>query len=680
MKIRSIKIEDWRQFYGEQSLCLSTSDKKNVTLIHAANGVGKTTILNAILWCFYETTTSRFEKAKSLINNEAVKERKKKASIEVELMHADAQFRILRRVLDKRGSGAGPRFKKDWDFSAYAVENGISRALDAPKSFINSVVPEEMAPYFFFDGEAAETFSAEGDKKATEEAIKNILGCNLLEDAIKDLSYWVKRDRKEMGDLPGQDEVRSLADRYDEVEVQIEKWRAEKKECQDKYNTAVKQINVLEDALRKNENAAAIQEMRDTQSSILEDKKTQDDDLLSQKVTWLREFLAPMLAHEKLIRLQSLLESESRSGRIPSPYNEEFVRSLLNARSCVCGRSLEPGTNEFNAVAKLTGDAGDSTVQRRIVAVQAFIRSFSQGTEGAMDKYKEIERKIAKVSDAITAAEQKITDCKEKLKGIDVKEIKEKEAKRAEWDRLRDEASKKIGILDSNIERFKIEADQIKSNIRRVAAKSRQLSPIQARIRLAEAAQERLESIANEHIESARKSVEKNINDILDETTRRAYQAQINSDFSMELHHEGTVTAKSSGENQLLSLAFMSALIKFARTRQGQTAGGYLIPGTVAPLVLDSPFGQLDPHYRRSTARFISELSDQVVLLLSESQASGDVLEEIEPYVGKEYVLVAHNREERRARPEDTIVFQGERIPTTIYDSDRTYTEILELR
>ena len=32
---------------------------------------------------------------------------------------------------------------------------------------------------------------------------------------------------------------------------------------------------------------------------------------------------------------------------------------------------------------------------------------------------------------------------------------------------------------------------------------------------------------------------------------------------------------------------------------------GKWVPGTVAPLVLDSPFGQLDPEYRKSTATFI---------------------------------------------------------------------------
>ena len=53
MIIKAIRLEDFRQFKGKQNIDISTDEHKNVTLIHAENSVGKTTILNAILWCFF---------------------------------------------------------------------------------------------------------------------------------------------------------------------------------------------------------------------------------------------------------------------------------------------------------------------------------------------------------------------------------------------------------------------------------------------------------------------------------------------------------------------------------------------------------------------------------------------------------------------------------------------------
>jgi len=54
MQIEYIRIENWRSFYGENSFLVSTDPERNVTLIRAENGVGKTSLLAAINWCFFD--------------------------------------------------------------------------------------------------------------------------------------------------------------------------------------------------------------------------------------------------------------------------------------------------------------------------------------------------------------------------------------------------------------------------------------------------------------------------------------------------------------------------------------------------------------------------------------------------------------------------------------------------
>ena len=67
MLLEKITICDWRCFYGEQLIEFASKTDKNVTLIHAENGVGKTSLLNALLWCFYKKTTARFEKPDDIL-------------------------------------------------------------------------------------------------------------------------------------------------------------------------------------------------------------------------------------------------------------------------------------------------------------------------------------------------------------------------------------------------------------------------------------------------------------------------------------------------------------------------------------------------------------------------------------------------------------------------------------
>jgi len=40
----------FRQFRGRQEIVFSNLQSRNVTLIHAENGFGKTALLNALLW------------------------------------------------------------------------------------------------------------------------------------------------------------------------------------------------------------------------------------------------------------------------------------------------------------------------------------------------------------------------------------------------------------------------------------------------------------------------------------------------------------------------------------------------------------------------------------------------------------------------------------------------------
>ena len=56
MRIKSLELLNFRQFYGEQKINFSQDNNANVTIIHGENGSGKTALLNAFKWAFYGTT------------------------------------------------------------------------------------------------------------------------------------------------------------------------------------------------------------------------------------------------------------------------------------------------------------------------------------------------------------------------------------------------------------------------------------------------------------------------------------------------------------------------------------------------------------------------------------------------------------------------------------------------
>ena len=92
MKILSLKMKNFRQFHGDQKIEFSTDENKNITLIHAENGVGKTALLNAIKWCFFEETTLNFSQRDDLLNNYAKDNDDKTYYVAVEFEENDEYF------------------------------------------------------------------------------------------------------------------------------------------------------------------------------------------------------------------------------------------------------------------------------------------------------------------------------------------------------------------------------------------------------------------------------------------------------------------------------------------------------------------------------------------------------------------------------------------------------------
>ncbi len=107
MKIFKIKLKNYRQFYGEQEIEFCMEKGKNVTLIHAENGFGKTTILNAVLWALFNQVTKKFENPEKILNFEAEDEGVYFASVDVEFEFNRSRYLFMCNKNPKKNSILG---------------------------------------------------------------------------------------------------------------------------------------------------------------------------------------------------------------------------------------------------------------------------------------------------------------------------------------------------------------------------------------------------------------------------------------------------------------------------------------------------------------------------------------------------------------------------------------------
>jgi len=678
MKLIKVKLFNFRQFYGSQTIVFSQDPKKNVTLVHAENGVGKTTLLNAIRWCFYGEVTSKFEAKDQIMNFEAVAENSSLASVEVTFEHEGKTYIVERHFSVRNGNGSRP----DISLTAHEADrHGQLRQIDTPDTFVSSVVPRAMAKYFFFDGEHAETFSSETNARAVGQAVRDMLGCNVIEAAIEDLDYAAKQYGAQLADIPGEAQLSEFAARIKDLEDKLQRAQdnaagktAEKERLDD-------QIQEITDQLRDAEGAKHIQRARDDKERSLRSVQDRLRTAEQNVVKWVGTKTLPLVSRKLAVETLSFIDEESLKGRIPSPYNEEFVQGLLKAEVCICGHELKPATTEWKSVADLLRKASNSELMGRVVRARTRIGVLKELREDVPTVLENEQRKIGSLVAEQKDLEKEIGELGNQLKGLPLSEIAERERAREQLSAKRDAVIGGLGGVLLAVRQCERAIRDTRAEQDKITVKSERAKKLLGRREIAQQGGDILRSILIQHQEDAKITIEKLINNILEKTARRNYKFRFQNNFGMDLTYaDGHAVPKSEGENQLMSLAFIAALVQFSLSRTEEAGGPFFIPGTIAPLVLDSPFGKLDQKYKSDTAHFVPKMASQVVLLLSSSQGDDAVMDVLKPFVGAEYVLVSENRGPRGEKTEDELVLRGKKIPTSLFNQPKNLTCIVEVK
>ena len=99
MLIKTLKMENFRQFRGKTQVDFSLDPEKNVTIILGDNTFGKTTLLQAFNWCFYGKVN--FDQRPDFLLNYEVSEEmrngdQQKVEVEITVLHDGIEYIITR--------------------------------------------------------------------------------------------------------------------------------------------------------------------------------------------------------------------------------------------------------------------------------------------------------------------------------------------------------------------------------------------------------------------------------------------------------------------------------------------------------------------------------------------------------------------------------------------------------
>jgi DNA sulfur modification protein DndD len=649
MLIESIKIENFRQFFHEVELKFSTDSAKNVTVIHGANGSGKTSLLNAFKWCFYGHTD--FDTLNDKILNEAaIQEKSGHGLLEIRICvafkHDGKSYNALRHQTYKciDSLQAEPIEKSIFNLDVTG-EDGQTKRSKSPFVELKGILPEDLQPYFFFNGERIEHIAGVSQGGQVRDAIRKLMGLELVDRAIVHLSRAKKQYRSIVKEEVSE-EQRELHDRIQKLEEDIQRFKTSRDSSKAEEEKSKAELKRIGKELRKFEKSRDLQEKRDDLDVRLEENLI-DISRVRTKQKKLMEENGFLVVSEKMFSsCKAVVDENRKKGILPFGIKEQFIDDRIEMGVCICGTKISNNSDEHRCLLEVRRTAGTSEVESTYTGVSALLRSHDEVVENFGENYREESRQLKVQLAKSESIRTEINEISAQLIEVNDKLIAKLEKEHQGQESNRDLAIAEGFTAKYNFKEATSELEDKQQLLKRLDVQKSVQNVAQNRMDKAQEIVDILESLQESLANQVRLDLSERVNDTFQSIIRKPVRAIIDDDYSLQVMkstnegEEYVASEQSTGERQVTSLSFISSIIALAKEKHSKKT--MFFQGGLYPLVMDSPFGALDDDYREKVASKVAELAEQVIIFVSNSQWKGKVKEACEDKVGGSYKLVYH--------------------------------------
>lgn len=656
MKILSITLVNFRQYYGENTIKFAADKSHNLTVIHGLNGAGKTALLNSFAWGLYGS--HKLPTAEPDYSRRAFAELQEGGSLEIKVCivfeHEGSCYEVRRSrtVSKKNGKEFWHSAQTNLSLTVKDV-SGKTEVVNNPGDRISQILPQEMQPYFFFDGEdinrLGDTKNADYTEKI-KKAIKNLMDISVVEHSIQHVDKVHRIFRKGVaghGDSSVQEfsqKIEEADQKIQELKDQIAEQKREKSHLQIEIDditerlTAIKPVKDLQN--RRND----LERQREIKKGELARLEKECREIIQ------RDAALPYLQNAAL-QVAELIEAKRKKGVLPSGIRETFIQDILERGICICGREFHDGDEACNAIKELLDrQTGNAAIEDGIQLLTAHLSRLDDSCSDLqtflsrfVDTRRDINKFFVETNNLLSEISAEI----EKVAPKDGSENPaELERKKREKDSERDNLTSSIAVAENNLKmwegRKKIYEDKL-------TMASKQDEKCQLATRRMEAAKNvglALLKLNEILVTKVKDSVSDEIKHMLAAVTDSYLDGEVTPDFELKTYKRDNgmlvPIATSTGQQQVTSLAFIASLVKIAKKNMENKASNFLRGGEF-PIVMDAPFNNVDSIYGPRIAEFLPQSTPQVILMTNPQQWHGLIEEVLRPFVGSEYIIVKNS-------------------------------------
>lgn len=640
MILRSITLRDFGLYAGHQKLDLvPTRDSvrdRPVILVGGKNGAGKTTLLEALRLALYGkralgTRVSQAEYEQHLasrIHVSASGEAPSSASVGLKFDYAEAgivQCYEVERSWTIRGSKVTEILELTKD-GAPVTEV----AAEERHQFLQDLVPPGVSEFFFFDGEKIAEIAHDGSHEGLAEAVRSLLGIELVGRLRVDLALYLARqtrrtDAKAALQLEAAErEVKRLARELKQINEELVELGAA-------ANKAAAQVA---DSKRRyfaeGGDAASRREQLD---AALAEAKSQ----LARRSAELRDLageLLPLAVAPKL--LSRVAHALSASADSAATREAEALRERLLAWRATCEPQREAAWKTAHwqdlerflaSEATRPGDVDSVLSSVPIADRHALLDALGQVRDVVIPQATFLASELDIQTRRLASIERDLERARSHGAVEQAREL-------ALAERQFEEAEAIVRRRTQECKQLEFEHLNADKNLQKLTRAQNEAKAANGRVSLAQRVGRALEGYEERLLEQKLTQLQTAFVSRFNHLSRKGdfiAGARIDrSTFEMTLiDHGGREIRKSSlsaGEKQVYAIAMLWAL---ARTS-----------GRPLPMIIDTPLARLDLDHRTALVeRYFPEASHQVIVLSTDTEIDGTLLEKLGGSISHAYRL-----------------------------------------
>ena len=642
MQLKSIKLENFRQFREASMEFAQGDDGRNVTIILGDNGSGKTTFAQAFSWCLYGETDF---KDKAVLNKRVFKEMHlgEDAIVRVALClrHGAAEYTLVReqncfKDMSGRLKEDNAEFsiaKKDDDSGITSYANGQNEK----DSWVNSILPKELSHYFFFDGERIDKLGKDiaSGRKATDfsEAVKGLLGLNPIANAILHLNPRSKNsvigEFNKSFDPKANSKIKELTDTIDECNRKLDSNKVALDGLDDQLEAAEKMKVVKENELRLYADGKRLQEERDALSKRIDKTFSARSQKYGDVCDNFNKFMSPFFSLSLIDRALRLLSKQNFSGKDIPWIRDETIHYLLNRNECICGTHLDEGSLPYKTLEKLLELVPPKSISNY---VSEFKTESRHRVDGYVDLVQETQERLKRISDDtqdISELQSNLHAVEKKLSGKDVS------------DKVRDIEKEIQGFVNS-INSYRINRDRLNQEQGGLQAehdmayrKRETLTLLDEKNRLtqkcltyAQTIYDDLQTFYKDREEDTRKRLQHTINDIFKQIYEGGLHLTIDEKYHITVQaddYNGDIET-STAQSISAIFAFITSIIRMAKeNRNSDDPNAKMLSSEPYPLVMDAPLSAFDKRRIKTVCETLPAIAEQVIIFIKDTD--GEIAE-----------------------------------------------------